>query len=84
MKPFGPRQRMAELLNDVLAGSTSATDAIDEINQWPLTGPKDREINSALHLLQHYRDDEDIRSRDEEYAATQRRWLAEWVERLRR
>jgi hypothetical protein len=40
-------------------------------------------FDSAWHVLIHYRDDEDIRRDDPEYAVSQKTALANWIDRLR-
>jgi len=71
------RQRMALLVEDVLSGKTSPSDAIDAANMFPVAASHDRLLVNAFHCLHHYRDDEDIRSKSDSYEERQRRERAQ-------
>ena len=61
------RQTAANLLEGLLEGSISASEAIQ---RWPVV-PGDELIERIRCLLYHYRDDEDVRARDKKYAEWQ-------------
>ena len=75
---------LASTLVQVLAGSVSAAEAIERVLVVSkASGDSDRELREVYHTLIHYRDDEDIRGQDEQYAERQRRILGDWIERLK-
>jgi hypothetical protein len=76
------RQRVAEIIERVLAGRLSASDALAraEAEAWPAD---DRLISNAWHALMHYQADADIRERDDGYAEWQRQDLSAHVAKLR-
>lgn len=76
------RERLAGLIDRVLAGDLSTTDAVRATEMLPNTD--DADIDSAYHALIHFREDEDIRSADTSYAKRQRAWLAMHAQKLRR
>ena len=80
--------KLAAVIDEVLDGNVSATASktleqfianIKELSEYA----SNREIEEAYHLLQHYIIDEDIRSRDAEYANSQRMGLRRMADRLR-
>jgi hypothetical protein len=75
------RLAVAAQLELVVAGKTSAEDALAAIE--PLPAHTDRLASDAWHLLFHFRDDEDIHAREPAYREEQLRGLAHWVKRLR-
>jgi len=72
------RSICVKLLQDLLNQQTTAQKVIDD---WPIrTG--DALVDNIYSLLFHYRDDEDIRSKDSRYAAWQEDELRKYVELL--
>ena len=69
------RERMAALIDAVLAEKLSPSDAVVAAEQLPAIVWENAEIREAYHELNHFRDDEDIRSRDPAYAHHQRETL---------
>jgi len=74
------RQSAADLLHSVLEGDISAADAIEK---WPLDFG-DKLVEKVYCLLYHFRDDEDIRSKDKRYADWQFNEFRSLLEELRR
>jgi len=58
------RRSAADLLHAVLEGDVSAAEAIEK---WPFVS-NDELVEQVGCLLYHFRDDEDIRSKDKRYA----------------
>ena len=52
------RERMAELLESVINGESSPSDAVATADSFPPEAWDDRLVNSAFHRLVHYREDE--------------------------
>lgn len=82
--PTSLRSRAADLVESVLSGGITPSAAVSDINAFPAEGRNDGFIQSAFHLLIHYREDEDIRRQDERYAEAQRRGLEDFVRKLRK
>lgn len=61
------RRAAANLLQAVLDGRTSPSEALQ---QWPVAS-SDELVERTRCLLYHFRDDADIRARDEKYAEWQ-------------
>lgn len=72
------RNSAAELIDKMLEGSISAQEAIDK---WP-TDPDDNLLGQVQGLLYHYRDDDDIRAKDERYAKWQEDDFRQMAQRL--
>jgi hypothetical protein len=62
------RQVAARLLQEVLAGRLEPQAAED---RFPGLDGDDRSLHVAMHALQHYRQDSDIRAKDDRYAQLQ-------------
>ena len=77
------RERLAVLIERVLAGELSAADAIKDADVLPQPTATDDVFDDVYHLLIHYREDEDICRKSPTYAAEQRASLASWIARLR-
>jgi len=58
------RQAASDLIRRVLSGELEPVEAEAE---WPPNESDDRSIHAALHALQHYRVDMDIRAKDPRY-----------------
>ena len=78
------RERLAELIEAVLAGKASAGSALAETQNWSDVPQNDRVYDNARHGLTHYYQDEDIRARDRLYDKACRQSLRGYVKRLRR
>jgi hypothetical protein len=74
------RRSAADLLQAVLEGNISAADAIEK---WP-SDYSDKLVNKVCNLLYHFRDDEDIRSKDKRYADWQFNEFRSLLAELRR
>ena len=68
--------KLVEVANRLLSNGISHESAADEISKVGDVPPSCRDL---LHFLHHYLADEDIRSRDGEYADFQRTRLRELV-----
>ena len=77
------RQRLAELIEAVLAGKTSASAAFAETQTWNDVPQNDWVYESAREIVTHYYFDEDIRERDSSYDKGYRQSLRRSVIRLR-
>ena len=77
------REKLAALLESVVAGRLPAGEALAETEKWADVPWKERLLNHAWHALVHYEHDADIRSRDPSYAQSQREGLRMWMKRLR-
>ena len=73
------RQLTADKLEAVLNGTLSAAELIEK---WPC-GCSDKLVEQAYCLLYHFRDDEDIRSKDPRYAECQRDQFRAIIRKLR-
>ena len=81
--PLERRKHLAALIERVLDGQLSASDAIAAAEALPGVAERDRVFDDAWHALTHFQADEDIRARDSDYAAYQRGDLVDWVQLLR-
>jgi hypothetical protein len=77
------RNRLADLLQQVVDGRTQPGVALKTAEAWTDMPWAEREINVAWHTLEHFQIDEDIRERDREYASNLRQELARHVAKLR-
>lgn len=77
------REHLAVLIERVLDGELSASDALAAASNLPDTEERDRVFDDAWHALTHFSADDDIRARDSDYAAYQRSGLTNWVQQLR-
>jgi hypothetical protein len=77
------RHRLADLIEEVAAERTLPSNALDEAESWDPAVWSDADAREAHHALIHYREDEDIRSRDDAYRRDQQQWLLGFVKRLR-
>jgi hypothetical protein len=73
------RQIAADLLSRVLSGGLRPEEAEAH---WPGNEADDPSLHAAMHALQHYRVDADIRAKDRRYAALQTAELAEIARHL--
>jgi hypothetical protein len=71
-----------ELLNRVLRREP-VTDEEKQAVRWTAAGELHEEIESTLHIVQHYLDDSDVRARDPEYEQMMRRNLADRLELIK-
>src|SRR5690242_20594981 len=78
------RERLAELLESVVAGQISAGEALAETASWPSVLWQERLFDHAWHVLSHYQQDADIRESDASYAKGSRSGLLRYAKRLRR
>jgi hypothetical protein len=83
MSPLERRQHLAVLIERVLDGELSASDALAAVDALPGIAEGDCVFDDAWHALTHFQADEDIRARDSGYAAYQRKDLTDWVQQLR-
>lgn len=77
------RQRLADLIDDVVAERKLPAATLDEAESWVSADWSDNDAKEAHHALLHYREDEDIRSKDSDYRRKQQAWLAGFSQRLR-
>jgi len=75
------RKQLAEMIYRVLSGDISAAEAIRKYNA-DLRVTDDASIHQAAHALFHYRDDADIRQKDEKYAERQTAALKKIADKL--
>jgi hypothetical protein len=69
--PYDKRRRVAELLRAVANGSTTADQALKLTEEWDNVPWELKLLEDAYHALQHFKIDEDIRIKDEDYARSQ-------------
>ena len=75
------RKQMAQVIYRVLSGDISADEAIRKYNA-EFRPKNDESIHRAAHALYHYRDDADIRKKDEEYSERQTTALKRIADKL--
>ena len=61
------RNRLADLLEQVVEGRINAGEALKVAESWTDVPWKERELNDPWHTLVHFRIDEDIRQKDPNY-----------------
>lgn len=77
------RLEFAELIEAVLAGTTSSSDALVRAESWREIPWREKLFDTALHALYHYNSDADIRAKEPRYAAEQRDYLVRLTQLLR-
>jgi hypothetical protein len=77
------RNRLADLLQQVIDGKVLPDAALKVAEAWTDMPWNDREVNVAWHTLAHFQIDEDIRKKDPEYDAGLKRQLLLHIAKLR-
>jgi len=77
------KNRLADLLEQVVNGKLNAGDALKAADSWTDMPWDQREVNVAWHTLIHFNIDEDIRRKDSEYDAGLRQQLVRHISILR-
>jgi hypothetical protein len=77
------RNRLADLLEQVVDGKLNAGDALKVAESWTDMPWEQRDVNVAWHTLMHFNIDEDIRQKDPEYESGLRQQLVHHISRLR-
>jgi hypothetical protein len=77
------RNRLADLLQQVIDGKLLPEAALKVADMWADMPWKEREVNLAWHTLMHFQIDEDIRGRDRDYDAALRQQLHLHITKLR-
>ncbi len=77
------RNKLADLLQQVVDGKLSPEAAIKLAETWTDMPWKDREVSVAWHTLVHFQIDGDIRERDPDYDAGLREQLLQHIAKLR-
>jgi len=77
------RDKLADLLEQVVAGQLAAETALEVADSWADMPWKEPEIATAWHTLVHFQVDGDIRAREPEYDAGLRRQLLQHIAKLR-
>ncbi len=77
--PIAAKEAAAELLRLVLAGELSPQEAQD---RWPDPNMNHHDLNVALHMLEHWEADDDIRAKDAKYASWQVAELEKMISEL--
>jgi hypothetical protein len=75
------RERIARALVEVADGRSAAADVLAQTALWDDIS-RDKRVDRAHHALHHFRDDEDIREKDADYAAAQIEGLRAWATKL--
>ena len=78
------RLRLADLIEDLVAGKASMADATRLMEEWFDFPWKERQINDAWHTLMHFEIDQDIRDRVPEYDSRMKKHLRGLTENLRK
>jgi len=84
MSSHEQRLRLANLIDDIVAGKTSMADATRSMEEWVDFPWKERQINDAWHTLTHFETDQDIRDRQPEYDSRMKKQLRSLAENLRK
>ena len=84
MSSHEQRLRLANLIDDIVAGKTSMADATRIMEEWVDFPWKERLINDAWHALTHFEIDQDIRDRQPEYDSRMKKQLRSLAENLRK
>ena len=84
MSSHEQRLRLADLIEDVVAGKASMADATRLMEEWVDFPWKERQINDACHTLTHFEIDQDIRDRQPEYDSRMKKQLRSLAENLRK
>jgi hypothetical protein len=83
LTPSELRNRLADLLQQVVDGKWNAGDALDTCESWTDAPWEEREVNDAWHTLMHFNIDQDIRLKDPNYDSSMRQALVKHIFILR-